>query len=576
MDNSYLIKKIIRVNSCSSWIILLFVFTSFSFSFTFSIAQNSTFDSLANEIYRISFYKKTESLEKLDSLFQISYNSPDSSLLIARCLLEKSSIHYLQKIEDSMLINEIKDRLARENLLFQEHAFLQYALSTNLMFKGEFGEAFTMQLQVLEKFKKLNLNRFVVRTLNNLGNICYYIGLYNLSDYYYFEAISNTTPEFHEYFILKQNIYKNELLINKNEAVIDSILFLLEEAEKTGNEVFYISTYNTLGAGLLSTYPDKGFYFLSKAETLDYDNQNVKSSIYCNLGVYYFINNDLSKSLNYFRKAQKIMEEINDVKNLAIIYENISELYENQNILDSALFYARKNKEFIQKLQSNTIAIETHQKYITSMLEASQKDLVIAKQKNELKNRQIAIIIIVSGSIVLLFLIFLLYINQQKQRKASENRELTAKIKHERELLDAKTREITSHSLLVASKNHILQQIKELSAQIIKNKEKAVSTSQKITEIIQNNLNNDNEWDNFKMHFDMVHPQYFEKLKKLCSSFTEENLKMCAYFKMGMTTKQIAQILNITDKSVLTARWRLKIKLNLSEKDDLDYFLGNL
>ena len=99
------------------------------------------------------------------------------------------------------------------------------------------------------------------------------------------------------------------------------------------------------------------------------------------------LKNDYSNAFNYLKEAQQIMEKTKLYFNLSVLYKDISSFYELQNQLDSALFYSKESQSLIQQLQSNTIAIETHQKYITSMLEASQKDLVIAKQKNELKNR---------------------------------------------------------------------------------------------------------------------------------------------------------------------------------------------
>ena len=56
-------------------------------------SQNPIFDSLANEINEMSIYKKTQSLELLDILYQMAYNNPDSSLLIARCIYEESSLN---------------------------------------------------------------------------------------------------------------------------------------------------------------------------------------------------------------------------------------------------------------------------------------------------------------------------------------------------------------------------------------------------------------------------------------------------------------------------------------------------
>ena len=252
-------------------------------------------------------------------------------------------------------------------------------------------------------------------------------------------------------------------------------------------------------------------------------------------------------------------------------------------MLDSALFYARKSEKITQMLQSNTVAVETHQKLITATLETAQKDLIIAEQTITLKNRRMTIIITLSAFAILTILLFLLFVNQQKRRKASENRELKTKIEFEKlekeskeEIIDAKTRELASFSMLVSNKNHILKQIMELNAQIFDNERNAIEIAIKTDEIIQNSLDIDEEWANFKMHFDKVHPHFFEKLKQLCGDLTEENMKLCAYFKIGMTTKQIAQLLHVVPRSIITNRYRLKKKLQLSDKQDFDDFIRNI
>ena len=211
------------------------------------------------------------------------------------------------------------------------------------------------------------------------------------------------------------------------------------------------------------------------------------------------------------------MEGNNDFYALSSVYESISFFFERQKMLDSALFYARKHWKLHRKLISNTIAIETHQKLITGYLETAQKDLTIAEQTIVLKNRRITLIVTLSTSIVLIILLFFLFVNQQKRRKAIENRELTTKLEYEKEIqkiekekqkeaLDAKAREITSYSLLVSNKNHLLNQIRELTAQIFNNQENAIKITTKIDDIILDNLTVDEEWENFKIHFDKVHP----------------------------------------------------------------------
>ena len=282
-------------------------------------------------------------------------------------------------------------------------------------------------------------------------------------------------------------------------------------------------------------------------------------------------------------RTEKEMEYNSDFSNLSILYNSISRIFEQKNMLDSALFYAQKHIELSRRLHSNTIAIETHQKYITTLLETKDKELTIAEQKNELRNRLIIIILILLLSAILLVLLFY----QQKRHKTIENKALFASIKYKEEvqkiekekhdeILEAKIREITSYSLLVSAKNHILGQVKGLNSQTINSNENAVKTAIEIDKIINENLNTDQEWDNFKMHFDKVHPNFFEKLKQSCNHLTEENMKLCAYFKIGLSNKQIAQMLHVLPRTIIYNRSMLKKKFELPEEQSLSDFIDKL
>ena len=74
-------------------------------------AQNLKFDSLANEVNRMSFYKKEKSLELLDNLYKIAQNDADSVLLVARCIYEESVLKYRQSIIDTMMRGKILKKM---------------------------------------------------------------------------------------------------------------------------------------------------------------------------------------------------------------------------------------------------------------------------------------------------------------------------------------------------------------------------------------------------------------------------------------------------------------------------------
>ena len=558
---------------------LFICFSFLSFSSVFSQNSNHAFDSLANEINRLSIYKKTKSFELLDSLYKMAYKSPDNSLLIAHCLYEESTLNKRQGIIDTLLTHSITERIVRKNISVQERAVLYFALGTCFEYEGRYSDAFEYWFQALELFKHLKNNQFIARTLNSLGGLCSSINLLSLADYYHSEALLfiSSDSDSHDFYFIKNNMIRLLFLRGKEEAAIDSMLKLIDIAEKENREEILFILYLNAGSYVGDNNSDKALSFFTKMQTLDFENSRITSILFSNLGWYNLINNnDLINAYKYYKDSQNIMEQINNLEHLPHLYANISLVFEQQNILDSALYYSKKSQEVASQLSSNTVAIETHQKYITTFLEAKENELIIAEQKNALKQRHITIIIIVSVSSILLVLLYLLYVHQQKLRKIAENKELTATLEYEKEKLDLKKREISSYSMLVSNKNQLLNQIRELNSQIFDKKENIIKITKKIDDIIKCNLNTDDEWKNFKLHFEAIHPRFFEKIRLLCSDFTEENLKLCAYIKMGLTTKQIATMFNVVPNTIISNRHRLKKKLKLSEEESLSDFIVKL
>ena len=556
-------------------------------------SQNPSFNSLANEVNRMAIFHKTKSLKMLDDLYRMAYRDSDSSLLIAHCLYEESQLNFRQRIVDTLLTSKINNRLNNKRLPPFEHALLQSALGASLTSEGKYADAFPLLLQALETFKQLQQHRFTAGALNALANICRRINLLNLAEYYHSEAMTYSTPEFYDYYITKISIFLM-LSFNDKAAATDSLLCLTEFAENNGLKELLPILYLNIGSFYLDDFPEKAFTYFEKAQDMEFDNPAMMGTLYANMGAYYLNRKSYTEALHYFKEAQKVMENNNAFFNLPLLYNDISAVFEQLGQYDSALSYSKKNQELTLRLRSNLVAIETHQKYINTFLEASKNELIIAEQIIKLKNRQFTIIIIAASFTVLLILLLLFVTHLQKLRKAGENRELTTKLEHEKRVqqyekrqrklekekheavVDAKTREITSYSMLVSNKNKMLKQIGTLTLQIVDNKENAVKTARKIDDIVQANLNIDDEWDNFKMHFDKVHPHFFDKLKQHCSDLTDENLKMCAYIKMRMTTKQIAQLLQVVPNSIITNRYRLKKKLQIDDDEDLEGFIGGV
>lgn len=78
----------------------------------------------------------------------------------------------------------------------------------------------------------------------------------------------------------------------------------------------------------------------------------------------------------------------------------------------------------------------------------------------------------------------------------------------------------------------------------------------------------------FEIQIDELHQEFFKKLKDKFPSLSTQDLRLCAYLKIGMNSKEIAEILNIQPSSAFVSRSRLRKKLNLKVDEDINTFLN--
>lgn len=135
------------------------------------------------------------------------------------------------------------------------------------------------------------------------------------------------------------------------------------------------------------------------------------------------------------------------------------------------------------------------------------------------------------------------------------------------EKLEANQRELASTTLYVVQKNALLaelkHQIEELNKLSPNNKQKELSG---IKDILQTSLYLDEDWTRFKLHFEKVHPHFFEELHAKYPALTKNELRLLSYFHLNLSTKEIAGLLNIDPASVRTAKTRLYKKMAAVDK----------
>lgn len=190
----------------------------------------------------------------------------------------------------------------------------------------------------------------------------------------------------------------------------------------------------------------------------------------------------------------------------------------------------------------------------------------------------------------LLFLVLLLvvhnlykrYYNKQKQKLLEKKkRELTMsqlesdkvimKLRNEKlqNEIESKTRELGVSTMNIIKKNELLTKIKDELTLV--NDAKKIKP---VINIINKNLNHTGDWEIFQEAFNNADSDFLKKVKKVHPTLTPNDLRLCAYLRLNLSSKEIAPLLNISARSVEIKRYRLRKKMELThEKGLVEYIL---
>lgn len=141
-----------------------------------------------------------------------------------------------------------------------------------------------------------------------------------------------------------------------------------------------------------------------------------------------------------------------------------------------------------------------------------------------------------------------------------------------------KNKELSTMTMHLVHRGQVLAKIKEVISSIVKKQEISESSTsfRQLLRLIREVDKSEDDWDQFKIHFTNVNADFFDILKAKFPEVTSNELKLCAYLKMNLSSKEIAQLMNITIKAVEVGRYRLRKKLRLQSDINLYDFLIQL
>lgn len=146
--------------------------------------------------------------------------------------------------------------------------------------------------------------------------------------------------------------------------------------------------------------------------------------------------------------------------------------------------------------------------------------------------------------------------------------------KLENELIH-KNKELASSTMHVM---HSLDAIQKVRAQLqdvidhVRDRE-VLHHLRRVLKSVEDDIKFENNWEQFEFHFNQIHQDFLKRLKDDFPELTHRDIKLCAYLRLNLSSKEIAPLLNLSLRGIEASRYRIRKKMDLDQDINLTDFI---
>jgi DNA-binding CsgD family transcriptional regulator len=186
-------------------------------------------------------------------------------------------------------------------------------------------------------------------------------------------------------------------------------------------------------------------------------------------------------------------------------------------------------------------------------------------------------IIILFGLILYFRYRFIKALKDKEKKRIEKNEQELAKLRNQnlRTELSLKSRELANSTMAIIKKNEFLMKLKE-----ILKRQKADLGSRypdkyylELIRKIEQNISRGDDWKVFETNLKKAHELFLQKMIWTYPELTQSDLRLCAYLRMNLTSKEIAPLMRVSVRAVENHRYRLRKKLKLNRNEVLNKFI---
>ncbi len=505
-------------------------------------------------------------LTLLHTMRALNANSSDSEL-IPLYLQLASVFHYKANLDSLSFWQEKAGKLLDENSAYYSQYLLNEGLKSQL--NADFTNAIQSIIQATTLFEKEEDWSRLAVAYNNLAFNYERLGNYDAHVEYLFRAVALNKKEGNSYN-LAMNYNNLGLSFREKDRLVEAVAFY----DSAFQELKKVNSPLLLAQNLMNRaniFKRKGD--LTNAEPLFLqslaiceENNIVYGKMLCmlNLGDLYRQQRRFDVSMEYLENTLELSKILKSRREESLVYERFAWVARDKGDYKGAYDWQTKYYLLNDSLANESVKKEANalrEKYDTEKKE--REILMLSRQK---LTQQLIIAALVIGVLILVVLLQwwrtkLKLMNQEKEKQVMRR-------KHLREILESKDKELTAQAAQLLQMHQLLEIAKTNVAEILSDTSLEHSRVRKIKTALSKNsvLEVKNDFD---LRITESNKDFFNILLKAYPSLKPAELKLCAYLRLNLSTKEISEITNKSVRTVENIRLAVRKKMELNPSDNL-------
>ncbi|GAB4310887.1 MAG: hypothetical protein Kow00127_00650 [Bacteroidales bacterium] len=433
--------------------------------------------------------------------------------------------------------------------------------------KGLYNKAIDYFYNSLRIMQELGDEAGIARSYNLIGIIYYYLEQYDLSLSYYMMALDINEKQNDVKWIAanSNNIGMIYERMNRFDEALKYYRRATEMSLRIGNQNWLANIYGNLGSLYMKMKDPRALEYLNKRLEIKLQQEDTigLSRSYYLLGTYYNSIQDFDRALPFLQKSFKLLEPTEQLAYKTDCLEQLSIAWAGKKDYKNAFLTHKRFEQYSDSLDILSGTLKLTRMMMQHELTTKQRDAELKKQKR--KFWQITLLSILAFLIILAILL-----NWRARMRHKEKEQIKRKLQLENLSLEDelayKSKIMQDHIQYLLEQNELITSIVE---SLEKSKEKVNPDKHELIHQTIMDLKSGSQMDDeneFELRFREVHHEFYQKLLKLHPNLTPNELRLCAYLKMNMTTNEISSLTGQSVKSVEAARSRLRNKLGLKDK----------